>query len=84
MAYIIMAYIILNGLYSYGLYRYNRASLTNDAVRGRLGFLYKGFENKYYYWESVVMARKVGPPHTHPIDAHRSTFLSACACDRIC
>ena len=37
----------------------HRYSLTDDAVKGRFGFLYKGFEHKYYYWESLIMARKV-------------------------
>ena len=34
------------------------------GVRGsKLGFLYNGFEEKFYFWESVVMARKVSPDH---------------------
>ena len=55
---------------------YNRFNLTNDGVRGRLGFLYKGFETKYYYWESIVMARKVCTARTYPTDAYPNKLAS--------
>ena len=40
------------------LYRF-RFNLTEDNVKERYGFLYNGYKARNYYWESVVMFRKV-------------------------
>jgi len=37
-----------------------RHNLKNKHVRLKYGFLYDGYEEKYYFWEMWVMMRKVG------------------------
>ena len=43
------------------IFRAHKArGLSSESVRSRFGFLYTGYTEARYYWESVVMARKVG------------------------
>ena len=42
-----------------GLLRKSRDELDEEREKGRLGFLYLGFRRECYYWEVVIMARKV-------------------------
>ena len=41
------------------LLREHKARLLNEQVIERYGFLYKGYKQRTYYWESLVMFRKV-------------------------
>lgn len=41
------------------LLREHKLRLENEEIRERFGFLYNGYRLKRYYWESVVMLRKV-------------------------
>jgi hypothetical protein len=38
---------------------HNRRNLRSLQVRLRLGFLFNGYNNKYYYWEFLIMYRKI-------------------------
>jgi len=44
-----------------GMYRVwkHRKELDDRAVREKLGFLYNGYENRTWYWEMVVLLRKM-------------------------
>ena len=44
---------------AWSLLREHKARLGNEQVMERYGFLYKGYKQRTYYWESVVMFRKV-------------------------
>ena len=33
--------------------------LNTLAVREKLGFLYRGYKKQFYYWESIIMYRKI-------------------------
>ena len=33
--------------------------LDTDAVKQRFGFLYNGYKRQNYYWEIVIMYRKI-------------------------
>ena len=37
----------------------NRKNINSLVVKLKLGFLYNGFKAKYYYWEILVMYRKI-------------------------
>lgn len=37
----------------------NRHTIDSIEIKERLGFLYSGFKIQYYYWEIVVMCRKI-------------------------
>lgn len=37
----------------------NKDSLESVELREKYGFLYNGYKKKYYYWESVIMYRKI-------------------------
>ena len=37
----------------------NSSSLNTRATRERYGFLFNGYKLKYYYWEVVIMYRKI-------------------------
>lgn len=37
----------------------NRQKPSYDSSRESLNFLYKGFLDKYFYWEIVIAARKL-------------------------
>ncbi len=37
-----------------------KAQLANQEMISRFGFLYNGYKRRSYYWESVIMLRKVG------------------------
>ena len=41
------------------LLRERRNRLQNEQVTERYAFLFKGYKQRTYYWESVVMLRKV-------------------------
>ena len=36
-----------------------RHKLKNIEVKEKFGFLYRGYKNEFYYWESVIMYRKI-------------------------
>lgn len=36
-----------------------RAKLDTKKIREQYGFLYKGYKVKYFYWEVVIMYRKI-------------------------
>ena len=36
-----------------------RKNLDSIAVRERLGFLYRGYRTQFYYWEILIMYRKI-------------------------
>ena len=44
---------------AWSLLREHKARLKNEQVIERYGFLYKGYKQRTYYWESLVMFRKV-------------------------
>ena len=46
--------------FSWLLLRERKARLGNDEVRQQFGFLYRGYRRETYFWECVVMLRKVG------------------------
>jgi len=53
------AYVMGIPAAAFVLLRKSRGELDEDRQKGRLGFLYLGFRRKCYYWEVVVMMRKV-------------------------
>lgn len=36
-----------------------RYDLDTDPVKEKYGFLYKGYKSRHYYWDAVIMFRKV-------------------------
>ena len=36
-----------------------RKKLKTLAVREKFGFLYRGYKNEFYYWETLIMYRKI-------------------------
>lgn len=36
-----------------------KSKLNSIQTREKLGFLYNGYKNEYYYWEVVIMYRKI-------------------------
>lgn len=44
---------------AWALLREHRNRLHNQEVKERYGFLFNGYKQRTYYWESVVMFRKV-------------------------
>ena len=36
-----------------------RSRLSSEAAKDKFGFLYNGYRLRHYYWESVIMFRKV-------------------------
>jgi hypothetical protein len=36
-----------------------RVRIESLEVRQRLGFLFQGYKMRYYYWEIVIMFRKI-------------------------
>jgi hypothetical protein len=39
--------------------RHNRNDLGNKLVKEQFGFLYNGYRNSTYYWEIVIIFRKI-------------------------
>lgn len=33
--------------------------LKTSEVREKFGFLYRGYKHEFYYWESIIMYRKI-------------------------
>jgi hypothetical protein len=44
---------------AYLLLRDVRTSLNSSQTREKFGFLYRGYTTKYYFWEIVIMYRKI-------------------------
>ena len=38
----------------------NRKQLTNIETKEKFGFLYNGYQTQLFYWEIVIMYRKIG------------------------
>ena len=38
---------------------FRRGTLKDDTVRARFGFLFRGYQEKYFFWEFVVLVRKL-------------------------
>jgi hypothetical protein len=53
-------YVVGIPLLAYKLLRRNSQQLTEQRVVKKYSFLYKGYELQWYFWEVVVVARKVG------------------------
>ena len=55
--------IILWGLgipfFAFILLTRDKERLNKLEIREKLGFLYRGYKKQYYYWESVIMYRKI-------------------------
>ena len=45
--------------FAFVLLEEQKERLTNQEVKSKFGFLYNGYKLKNYYWESVIMYRKV-------------------------
>ena len=43
----------------YSLMAKNKAYLTTENVKQQFGFLYNGYKRHNYYWEIVIMYRKI-------------------------
>lgn len=46
-------------LFSFLVLWFDRKNLKDEFVMGKYGFLYRGYKLKFYYWESVIMVRKI-------------------------
>jgi hypothetical protein len=59
-----MPAIIVWGLgipfFAFSLLTRERESLNKLSVKEKFGFLYNGYKVEYYYWEIVIMYRKIG------------------------
>ena len=46
-------------LFAYFLLTKQKANLKTLAAKQKFGFLYNGYKKEYYYWEVVIMYRKI-------------------------
>jgi len=55
--------IIIWGLgipfFAYVLLTTEKGRLNTVAVREKYGFLYRGYKKEFYYWETIIMYRKI-------------------------
>lgn len=61
--YIAIPSIIIWGLgipfFAYILLRLDKDKLNREDVKEKYGFLYKGYKKEFYYWEIIIMYRKI-------------------------
>lgn len=55
----LIAYVLGIPLTGLALLLKNRDRLDDARLRKKYGFLYKGYKQQYYFWETVIYARKV-------------------------
>jgi hypothetical protein len=46
-------------IFAFILITRERNNLKDIQVREKFGFLYRGYRLKYYYWEIIIMFRKI-------------------------
>lgn len=47
-------------LFSTFILSYNRKNLESTQVLAKYGFLYTGYKTRFFFWESIIMYRKIG------------------------
>lgn len=55
----LILYVVGIPLLGFKLLQRNRDMLQTNEVKKKYSFMYKGYEGKWYFWESVVVSRKV-------------------------
>ena len=45
--------------YGLGLIVKNRSNLNQEDFKGKYGFMYNGYRPNSYYWEFIIMYRKI-------------------------
>ena len=46
-------------MFAFMLMTREKERLNSLEVREQLGFLYRGYKKQFYYWETVIMYRKI-------------------------
>ncbi len=46
-------------MFAYGLMFKERKTLDSIKTRQKFGYLFRGYKQRYYYWEIVIMNRKI-------------------------
>jgi hypothetical protein len=45
--------------FAFAILTKNKKDLNKEKVMEAFGFLYRGYKHEYYYWESIIMYRKI-------------------------